>query len=145
MINKGIVLNVEDNKVTVSMYKDAACSSCAGCGNKSKTSGNFEFLTDVEVKKGDVVSFEMEDAFVLKVAALVYVIPLIAMILSYIIASKLGASEGVGALISFGSLILSFVGIYIFDKDKGKNMVNQKVKITNVTHLENQIESTCSV
>jgi positive regulator of sigma E activity len=55
------------------------------------------------------------------------------MVLSYIVAAKLGASEGEGILVSFGTLITSFLGFYIYDRKSGNQLIKEEISIKEVT------------
>jgi len=54
------------------------------------------------------------------------------MVLSYIIAAKLGASEGQGIIVCFSTLIISFLGFYLFDKKTGSKMIKEEISIKEV-------------
>lgn len=137
MKNSGIVKEKEKNKITISMYKESACSHCNKCSDSAKITNNFTLISDREdIKVGDIVTFEMEDKQVFKAALIVYIIPLIAMFVGYFLGDRYGFSEGKNIGISFLFLVLSFLGIFIYDKKVVKNRMEESVKIISIEKKE---------
>lgn len=132
MVNSGVVTRVNGHNITVHLYKESACAHCSKCGDKEKMASLFEFRCQQEVEAGDTITFEIEDNSVLSIAALVYIVPIFFMIGGYYLSSTLGFSEGLSILTSFLGLILSFLGIHLYDKKKGDKVINESIKITNI-------------
>lgn len=131
MQNSGIIKKINKNCITVSMYKETACSHCNNCSDK--ITNEITFFTDVNVEVGDIVTFEMDDRQVLKAASIVYILPIIFMILGYFLGDKLGLSEAYCILTSFLSLIISFIGIYFYDKNIVKKEMENEITIISIT------------
>lgn len=133
MKNSGLVKEKLGNKVTISMYKESACSHCNKCSDSAKIANDFTFISNGEdIKVGDIVTFEMEDNQVFKAAMVVYIFPLIVMFLAYFTAAKIGLSEGECIGSSFGGLIIAFMGIFFYDKFIVKNKMEKSVKIIDI-------------
>lgn len=133
MKNSGLVKKIVGNKITVSMYKESACSHCNKCSDGAKMAKDFTFMSNgYDIKIGDIVTFEMEDNQVFKAAIIVYIIPLIFMFLNYFIASSMGLSEGKCIGASFSGLVVAFIGIFFYDKFIVKNKIEKSVKIINI-------------
>ncbi len=138
MLNKGIVQEVDGKNLKILVYKDSACSHCSSCSDRFQ--GEFEFEAEGNVNKGDSISFEIEDKVVLNLAFLVYILPVIFLFLGYILSSKLGLSEGKRILSSFVSMFFSFVLLFFYDKSKGKQILNKKIKICKINEDDDEYE-----
>ncbi|MDX8336228.1 MULTISPECIES: SoxR reducing system RseC family protein [Cetobacterium] len=133
MQTSGLVKEINGKSITVSMYKESACSHCDKCSDSAKILNQFTFnYTGEDVKVGDIITFQMEDNQVFKAALIVYIIPLIFMFLGYFIGAKLNLSEGKCIIISFTSLAVGFLGVFIYDKFVVKNKMEKSVKIVKI-------------
>ena len=136
MENKGIIKKIEGKNLYIELFRDSSCAHCSGCGQKDKTIADlyhYELNENIEVHVDDMITFEINNKFILNLALLIYVLPVFLMVLSYIIAAKLGASEGQGILVSFGTLVISFLGFYIYDRKSGHKLVKEEISIKEVT------------
>ncbi|MGL5088425.1 MAG: SoxR reducing system RseC family protein [Cetobacterium sp.] len=133
MKSSGLVKEKNGNKLTVSIYKESACSHCNNCSDSSKISNTLVFICeDSDIKVGNIIKFEMEDNKIFKAAFIVYIIPLIFMFLGYFLGDKLNLTEGKRILMSFGSLVLAFLGVFIYDKIIVKNKIEKFINIIEV-------------
>jgi len=135
MENKGLVKKIEGKNLYIELFRDSSCAHCSGCGKTDKTITDlyhYELNEDVKVNIGDLITFEINNKFILNLALLIYVLPVVLMVLSYIIAAKLGASEGQGIIVCFSTLIISFLGFYLFDKKTGSKMIKEEISIKEV-------------
>ncbi|WP_319371002.1 SoxR reducing system RseC family protein [uncultured Ilyobacter sp.] len=146
MINKGIIEEIDHNRIKVHLYRDSACAHCSGCSSSNKMGSTFSFKYDEKLSIGDIVTFEIEDSSLLNIAALVYLMPILFMMAGYFIGQKLGFSEGQGVFMSFLFLALSFGIIYYFDKKRGEKLIDQKIKVISVDKptLDDEVNS-CSL
>lgn len=131
MKSSGKVTEVNGNKIKVKMFKESSCAHCSGCGDASKLTRELDLFYNGEVEIGDIVTFELEDAKMLKIGFLVYILPIIMMLIGFVISSKIGNSEKTSVFISFGFLIISFICLHIYDK----YFVKEKVQMV-VTAVE---------
>ncbi len=133
MKSSGLVKDRMGNKVVVSMYKESACSHCNNCSESAKIANTFTFISDRDdIKKDDIITFEMEDNQVFKAAMIVYILPLIFMFLGYYLGTKIGFSEGKSILTSFISLAITFLGIFFYDRKIVKHKMERAVKIIDI-------------
>ena len=117
MVNTGIVKAVEkDGRVRVQIYKESACSHCSGCSESSKISREDVFTIDEEVKVGDLITFEIETSEIMQAAVLVYILPIAAMVLGYLLGSFLNKSEEISIIFSFSALFLTFGILFLYDR-----------------------------
>lgn len=136
MENKGIVRKIKGKNLYIELFRDSSCAHCSGCGPKDKTISDlyhYELKEDLKVNEGDLITFEINNKFILNLALLVYILPVILMIVSYIIADKLGASEGQGIIVCFSTLVVSFLGFYFYDKKSGNKLIKEEISIKEVT------------
>lgn len=131
MKSSGKVTEVNGNKIKVKMFKESSCAHCSGCGDASKLTRELDLFYNGEVEIGDIVTFELEDAKMLKIGFLVYILPIIMMVIGFVISSRMGNSEKTSVFISFGFLIISFICLHIYDK----YFVKEKVQMV-VTAVE---------
>lgn len=135
MKSNGKVIEINGNKIKLKMFKESSCAHCSGCGDANKLARELELTYNGDVEVGDIVTFELEDAKMLKIGFMVYVAPILMMILGYFISSKMGNSEKTSVFTSFGFLIVSFVCLHIYDK----YFVKEKVEMV-VTAVEKGVE-----
>lgn len=146
MENKGIIRKIEGKDLYLELFRDSSCAHCSGCGQKDKTIADlyhYELNEDIKVNIGDLVTFEINNKFILNLALLIYILPVALMVISYIVAAKLGASEGQGIIVSFTTLVVSFLGFYFFDKKTGNKMIKEEISIKEVTPSDEIKITTC--
>lgn len=141
MKSNGKVIEINGNRIKLKMFKESSCAHCSGCGDANKMARELEVTYDGEVELGDIVTFELEDAKMLKIGFIVYVLPVIIMILGFVIFMKLGFSENTSVFGAFAFLVLSFVGLHIYDKFFVKEKVEMKVTAVERGNEEFNIES----
>lgn len=141
MKSNGKVIEINGNRIKLKMFKESSCAHCSGCGDANKMARELEVTYDGEIELGDIVTFELEDAKMLKIGFIVYVLPVIIMILGFVIFMKLGFSENTSVFGAFAFLVLSFVGLHIYDKFFVKEKVEMKVTAVERGNEEFNIES----
>ena len=122
MLNKGIIKEINGDKIVVKLYKDTSCSHCSGCSGDSKYGKDFEFTTDRKAEIGDTVTFEISAGKVIKAASIAYVFPAVAM----------GFSENQSIASSFIALGVSFVCLFLYDKFVVKKQKNSEIDIISI-------------
>ena len=136
MENKGIVKKIEGKNLYIELFRDSSCAHCSGCGQKDKTVAelyHYELNEDIKIDIEDLITFEINNKFILNLALLVYILPVFLMVISYIVADRFGASEGQGIIVSFATLVVSFLGFYLFDKKSGSKLIKEEISIKEVT------------
>ena len=141
MTQKGIVKEIKGNYATVSVKRQSACDSCHANGYcvECKKSMDAVALNEVGAQTGDTVELESPTGTVLGYAALVFLMPVVMAIGSFVVFS-LWFSQTASLLASLGFFILAFVFIYFyFNKRsvKEKNIV-KIIKIIKKDIKENE-------
>lgn len=123
MTNYGMVSKIlADGKAEVQVVRQSACggncAGCKGCAEKSIMTAVANNLVNAQV--GQRVLIESRTKTIFSAAILVYVMPLVLFLVSYAVASSLGASEGICVLVSFLALVLSGIILVLSQKFKRK-------------------------
>ncbi len=127
IIKIGSVIQIKNNMITVKVNNCDTCGDCTACSSKKTKDNTISFESNLHLKIGDSVSFEISDNAILKFSILIYIIPLIFFFCGYIVSSSFFKSEGIKIIISFISLLLSFILLFIFDFYKGKNFMPKNI------------------
>jgi len=120
----GIVQEVGDNSILVTI---SSSSSCSGCHAESmcKISGNEEKTINVtgkyEVSKGDQVTVLMRKSMGYKAIVMSYFIPLLIIIVTLSVLTSLNIPELTTGLVSLVILIPYFFLLYLFRKKINKS------------------------
>jgi len=121
MVENGVVIKAERNLAWVIMTKGEQCAGCTAC--KSFGEGRFEIvaLNPFGARPGDNVEVEINPKQVVKYSAIVFLVPVIALIVGYFVGSSwlgvLGISaEAAGIIGSLGLMLISFLGIVGYDR-----------------------------
>ena len=93
--------------VTRSTACGSNCGSCESCIFQSELKAVAR--NRINARPGQQVVIESRTSKVFSAAVLVYVMPLVLFVLGFVIATVLGASEGLAILVSFLALILAAV------------------------------------
>lgn len=109
-----------DGMAEVMRIRESACSGdchkCAGCGAAKQTM-LFEAKNAIGARPGDLVVVESDTASVLKGAALLYVLPLLAFLAGYIAGENLW---GRGILVGVAAFVLGVLPIKLYDRHLAK-------------------------
>ena len=93
-----------------------SCKSCDGCPQKPKD----ELLALAENRAGacagDVVEVESNSGSAIGIAALVYLVPCVFLILGYLLGARLGFGEGLCVLAAFAGLFVGFVPALVLNR-----------------------------
>ena len=118
MIRTGRVVQTDKDVLKVCFSRLDACGSCGMCGG-----GRDDAVVSIQglARVGDVVEVDMPDAQVLKVSAIAYVIPLLALLLGLWLGSILFARQEMAAFgLGLLALLLAYAGLKLFDRKLGK-------------------------
>ncbi|WP_300328863.1 SoxR reducing system RseC family protein [Fusobacterium sp.] len=130
MESSGKVTKIEGKKLVVKMFKESSCAHCSGCGDASKLTREIELEYNPkkqEIEVGDIVTFELADSKMLKIGFLVYVLPIIMMVAGFSISNMMGRTEGESVLVSFATLVVTFLLIHLYDRFVVKEKVNMDI------------------
>ncbi len=129
----GKVVEVSEDKAFVIMEKNSSCSGCNACKLGSDSHElRIEALNTAGAKSDQIVEVDMEGQHVLTAAFILYMIPLFALLMGVVIGNIVfPAQEIFAALIGFGLMALSFLGI----KLKNESFKNDKKYIPVITKI----------
>ena len=117
-----VIRLLPDRMAEVSVLRRSACGgNCTGCDGCSFTEKELRVVARncADAQPGQRVSIETKSAQIFRYAALVYILPVLALLAGYILAFALHLSEALCILAGFGLLVLcAVVLIAIYKKRK---------------------------
>lgn len=90
MSDKGIVIDVSVNKISVESYRDKPCGLCGqtqGCGNSlwgnllNHKKNKIQINTEEDFSRGDIVEMHYDEKKLLKISLIIYFIPLFSVLI----------------------------------------------------------------
>ena len=93
-----------------------SCKSCEGCPQKPKDEILALADNTVGAPVGAVVEVESNSGSAIGIAALVYLVPILGLILGYLLGSLLAFGEGLCVLCAFGGLFGGFVPALLLNR-----------------------------
>lgn len=110
MIQKAVVKKILDRDFAeIEVQRQSACGhDCASCGGCGAPQERIQAVAknQVNAKVGDIVTIEGENREIMRMAAVVYTIPLILFFVFFVLASLCGLGEGVsGGLGCLGLIV----------------------------------------
>ena len=118
MIEKGTITALDGDKARVSVNPSAGCAGCASkshCATESGGKRKVTVINGIGAEVGDRVEFVAKSGNVLLSAALVWLFPIFAMIVGYVV-GEIYIGGGWAIACSFGFLVLAGVMIRILDR-----------------------------
>lgn len=132
----GVVKELHGEQIVVSMKRQEACSKCRACTQGMQEQEMIiKAKNECSAKVGDHVEIMLEAKNFLQATALMYGIPLLALLVGLGLGYVLGnGSELMALTFGFGLLVLSYLGIYKLNPHLKKktyepvaiNIVNQE-------------------
>ncbi|MEM5948622.1 SoxR reducing system RseC family protein [Spirochaetia bacterium 38H-sp] len=113
------VVSIEGDKIRISMYRSGMCAHCAAKGACSVMDSNEQEMlvkNPGNLRVGDMVKLVISSSTGWKAMIVAFVVPFLLMFAGILIASSLGASEGVSAVAGLGSLALYYAILALFKK-----------------------------
>ncbi len=128
MIEQGIVIASNNERVTVQMEKSDKCHNCTLCDSSGADFRTLEAVNLSQARIGDRVEVEIKAANILLYSFLLFIFPILLMIAGYYAGSSLAGAEGarqeagiIGAMLGIAA---AFILIKIFTiKIKGDKVV----------------------
>jgi len=126
MEQQGYIIEVVDKKtVKLKMQRHSACASCGKCAT---TSEKKDIIVEVDntlgAQVGDKVKVNMETVNVLKAAAIVYIVPLVALLVgtigTYFVLNLLKISTNVETISGAIGLVSMLISFLILKKNDNK-------------------------
>lgn len=93
-----------------------SCKSCEGCPQKPRDEIMAMAENAVEARVGDVVEVESNSGNAIGIAALVYLVPCIFLVLGYLLGAWIGLGEGACVLLAFLGLFVGFVPALLLNR-----------------------------
>lgn len=124
----GVVLSLENGNAVIGLKRNSACSSCGACelgSNHAQMEITLE--NTVDAKPGDTVEIQLPASQFLKASAILYLLPLVALILGIVLGYYAGVSldlnaDMIGAVTGILFTILSYVSIRRLEPRFRKNV-----------------------
>lgn len=116
---KGIVKQVNEDKIIVIFSRSSACGKCEACGLLKETGEMFiEFPKKEDVSIGDIVNVEVEEKFFLLSALLLYGVPLLGLIVGITLGTLIFGDnlQSISAILGISLAVISYFILKIFDK-----------------------------
>lgn len=130
MEETGQVIKINGNFAQVEMQRHPACANCGLCTMGVGDKMLITAANTARAKVADRVKVTISGTVVLKSAFLVYIVPLIALLVGFVIGNYL-AGEIYGVACGVIGVVLSLIGLHFYDqKLKKENKV--VVKITEI-------------
>lgn len=117
--HSGVVQEVKEGKASISVITKSACVSCQIKGTCSLSDLKekiieVDLMNGQRLKKGGEVTVEMKESSGAWAVLLGYFFPFVIMILTLIIATSMGTSQGIAGLLSIGILVPYYLLLYLF-------------------------------
>jgi len=132
MQEQGRVIKTEGNLAFIELEKRAACGYCHACDMKD-TGNVLKIVNDRQAKQGDRVVLSIPEWNMVKIAILVYIVPLIIFVSAYLLGDGLARnfSDNTDQFILWGIAIAAgALGIYyllmkLYDRRYRNNLKNK--------------------
>ena len=145
MNQRGYVIELVDGTTAkIKMQKHSACAACGKCASSTdKKDIIVEGDNNIGAKVGDYVEVNMDSVNVIKAAAIVYIVPLIALlggtIISYGIFNFIDIGMNKEVLSGFVGIVLTIIS-YLLIKSKDRKFRESRNYIPIITKVINTID-----
>lgn len=128
----GTVVDIQNGLAIVEYSRSDACDTCklkAFCFQKGGDVTKLTMKNNLNVKKGDIIQFEISPQMRILSSFLVFILPIIFMIGSYFLCkSAIGLSENISIVVSLISIAVAFIFVKFIDGQiKKKAMIQPKM------------------
>lgn len=145
MNQRGYIIELVDGTTAkIKMQKHSACAACGKCASSTdKKDIIVEVDNNIGAKVGDYVEVNMDSVNVIKAAAIVYIVPLIALlggtIISYGIFNFIDIGMNKEVLSGFIGIVLTIIS-YLLIKSKDRKFRESRNYIPIITKVINTID-----
>lgn len=145
MNQRGYIIELVDGTTAkIKMQKHSACAACGKCASSTdKKDIIVEVDNNIGAKVGDYVEVNMDSVNVIKAAAIVYIVPLIALlggtIISYGILNFIDIGMNKEVLSGFIGIVLTIIS-YLLIKSKDRKFRESRNYIPIITKVINTID-----
>ncbi len=132
-----LVLEVRQQQVLLQTQRKSACQSCSvksGCGTSvlakvvGKRSSQFVVKNVLDVRVGEQVIIAIDENALVQGSLLIYLMPLVVMMLTGLLAERIFASEFITIMSTFAGLVMAMLGVrFIFLKSHLKETVQPRL------------------
>jgi len=128
----GTVVDIQNGFAIVEYSRSDACNTCKlkpFCFQRGGDVNTLTMKNELNVKKGDKIQFEISPQMRILSSFLVFILPIIFMIGSYLLCkSAIGLSESISIIVSLVSIAVAFILVKIIDGQiKKKAMIQPKM------------------
>lgn len=121
MVENGIIRKLEEKNAWVLLQKGEQCHGCTACNMFGDGSAEILAKNDIDAKPGDQVQIEIAPRKVIKNSAIVFLIPVLALIVGYFLGVKYLMAlslpeEPAGIIGSLGLMVISYAFIVLYDR-----------------------------
>lgn len=139
MNSNGIVIDLVGDRAKVKLQKHSICGDCGACQHGEENMEMVvEALNEAHASKGDYVVIDLETANVLGAAFIVYMIPLVAFLISMFLTKTLMEMTGMINMVELVSALMGFVamGIAFFFIRKNETRFHRSKKyLSTITEI----------
>ena len=136
----GVVTKIEDKRITVKVNKKDECNKCGMCLFPKGADGvEFHAQNDLDANVGDIVEIELTSGGNLIGALLAFLVPLLLIGISAVVAYLVIKQEIYLLVLGLGSVILWYLILPLIDKKigKGKRFIPKLINIIKKSQFEN--------
>lgn len=142
---RGVVERIEGGRVWVRLLRSERCDSCPGCGLFSSKPRN-QIVLEIDsvgrLKEGDKVTMSMPDRRLFSAFALVFCVPVLAMVAAYGVANlilSLITAGSVGTVAVLAAAAVGLISFYLVVKST--NRANLEPEITVLSKVDDDPSS----
>lgn len=137
MRETGIVIKNDGNSVDVQMQPSGECGSCGVCFIDKSKLQVLSVSQQSKVQPGETVEVEVNPAFAIQSAFLIFLLPLLVMIICYYIFQAYVHLPGLndvhtGIVGALTGLILSYIGVFLYDRHLLKLKTDRSICIVRI-------------
>ncbi|MBE9487830.1 MAG: SoxR reducing system RseC family protein [Bacteroidetes bacterium] len=123
----GVVTSVKGSLAVVKIATQSACASChakSACSASDMQDKNIEaqIPKGMDIKIGDTVDVVISRSVGYIAVLFAYLLPVIILLASVIIVTKMGYTEDIGGLVGLANMVLYFIVLYLFRKKLNKKI-----------------------
>jgi len=140
MRETGRILKKDGNGIEIEMNQGYACSGCSACFIDKDKGHILRIHQEIDVKPGELVEIEVQPAFAIKSAFLLFFMPLVMLVLGYFLFMYLIPIQTLempyrGILGAIFGLIFSFFLVYFYDRSLQKKDSDPQIRIVKIKSI----------
>ena len=128
VIQQGVVLRIEGERMVVGVAQAEACSACAARAACGKSGGE---VREVGARVGDRVTLGITAWEGFRAMFIMYVVPFVIVLVSLIVLVGRGVGEGLSGVVSIGLVLPYYILLYVF-----RDRIEAKIRVKGVQKEE---------